>query len=234
MELPEITILVPTWNRARFLPLFIMNLKTQTYPHARLKLIIDDDGENKFITDIEEFKKNVYPIKVKYITDKKKRSIGEKRNDLVKECDTKIFCFMDDDDIYMADYILYSYVTLNKNKVGCVGSDKMIFCMSQKNYDIHAIDCGNNKKLIHEATLMMTKKYFKASCKFAKNSRGEGANIFTGHERNVAITDIRRVMCCLQHEGNTIDKLQFVKDYNKLEMELSDQMKSFLDNLLKK
>ena len=134
----------------------------------------------------------------------------------------------------MADYILYSYVTLNKNKVGCVGSDKMIFCMSQKNYDIHAIDCGNNKKLIHEATLMMTKKYFKASCKFAKNSRGEGANIFTGHERNVSITDIRRVMCCLQHEGNTIDKLQFVKDDNKLEMELSDEMKSFLDNLLKK
>jgi glycosyltransferase involved in cell wall biosynthesis len=234
MEYPEITILVPTWNRARFLPLFVMNLKTQTYPQEKLKLIIDDDGDSKFITDIEDFKKAVYPIKVKYITHKKKRSIGEKRNDLVKECDTKIFCFMDDDDIYMADYILYSYVTLNSNKVGCVGSDKMLFCMSQKNYDIHAINCGDNKRLIHEATLMMTKKYFKASCKFAKNSRGEGANIFTGHERNVKITDIGKVMCCLQHEGNTIDKLQFAKDDNKVNMELSDEMKQFLDNLLKK
>jgi hypothetical protein len=81
---------------------------------------------------------------------------------------------------------------------------------------------------------MMTKKYFRASCKFANNSKGEGASIFFGHERSVVITDITKVMCCLQHEGNTVDKLQFAQENNKLPMELSDEMKTFLDNLLKK
>ena len=88
-----------------------------------------------------------------------RRELLEKRNDLIKECETKIFCFMDDDDIYFPEYISHSYETLKSNKVGCVGSDKMIFTMSEKNFSIHAIDCGNTKKLIHEATMMMTKKF---------------------------------------------------------------------------
>ena len=49
MELPEITILCPTWNRHKFLRLFAMNLKLQDYPHTKLKVIIDDDGDEKFI-----------------------------------------------------------------------------------------------------------------------------------------------------------------------------------------
>ena len=52
-DLPEITILVPTWERSKFLPLFLMNLKSQIYPQHLLKLIIDDDGNDKFIKDIQ-------------------------------------------------------------------------------------------------------------------------------------------------------------------------------------
>ncbi len=148
-ELPEITILVPTWNRSKFLPLFLMNLKNQNYPHNKLKLIIDDDGKDKFIKDIDEVRRILHPIDVRYIKDRAKRSIGKKRNDLIKECDTKIFCFLDDDDVYLPTYISYSYETMKEKKAGCVGSDKMLFCMTQKNFDIHAINCGDNVKLIH-------------------------------------------------------------------------------------
>ena len=231
-NLEDITILVPTWNRSKFLPLFIMNLKSQTYPHEKLKVIIDDDGADKFINDIEEFRTVIHPIQLTYITGKPKRSIGKKRNDLVKACSTKIFAFMDDDDIYFPEYIQHSYETLKNSKAGCVGSNKMIFCMSDRNYDIHAIDCGDNKKLIHEATMMMTKKYFKGSCKFQNSSQGEGANIFAGNEKNVAFTDINHIMCCLQHNGNTVEKLQFAKEDNKLPTELSEEMKQLLDQIL--
>tara|TARA_R110001632_G_scaffold71171_2_gene165240 strand:+ start:684 stop:1385 length:702 start_codon:yes stop_codon:yes gene_type:complete len=227
-----ISILVPTWNRSKFLPLFLMNLKSQTYPHDKLTIIIDDDGEDKFIKDIDEFKLLIHPMKLKYVNKRQKRTIGKKRNDLIKECETKIFCFMDDDDIYFPEYISHSYETLKSNKVGCVGSDKMIFTMSEKNFSIHAIDCGNTKKLIHEATMMMTKKFYKASCKFENNSQGEGANIFQGHEKNVALTDINKLMCCVQHAGNTIDKLQFAKDDNKLPIDLSKEMLDILKEVI--
>ena len=104
--------------------------------------------------------------------------------------------------------------------------------MSEKNFSIHAIDCGNTKKLIHEATMMMTKKFYKASCKFENNSQGEGANIFQGHEKNVALTDINKLMCCVQHAGNTIDKLQFAKDDNKLPIDLSKEMLDILKEVI--
>lgn len=229
----EITILVPTYNRSKFLTLFLMNLKGQDYPHHLLKLIIDDDGTDKFIQDIDEVRRILHPIEVQYITNKPKRTIGKKRNDLVKECETKIFCFLDDDDIYFPTYISHSYQVLKENKAGCVGSDKMVFCMSDKNFDLHAIDCGNKASLIHEATMMMTKKWFRASCKFGNNSQGEGKNIFFGHERTVAFTDIMKVMCCLQHGTNTVDKLQFAKEDNKLPFGLDEKFREILENILK-
>jgi len=141
---------------------------------------------------------------------------------------------MDDDDIYFPTYLSHSYEVMKNNNALCVGSDKMIFCMTDKNYDIHAIDCGNTKRLIHEATLMMTKKYYRASCRFHDSSQGEGANIFTGHEKKVALSDIRQVMCCVQHGENTIDKLQFAKEQNKLPTELSEEMINILNQILKK
>jgi glycosyltransferase involved in cell wall biosynthesis len=234
MSSDEISILVPTWNRHKFLPLFLMNLKSQNYPHNLITIIIDDDGDEKFIKDIDEFERLIAPMKLIYVTNRPRRTIGKKRNDLIKMCKTKIFCFMDDDDIYFPTYLSHSHTVMKHKKAGCVGSDKMLFTMTDNDFSIHAIDCGNTKRLIHEATLMMTKKYYKASCKFQDSSQGEGANIFTGNERNVALTDITKVMCCVQHGQNTVDKLQFAKDNNKLPTELSTEMIEILKEILKK
>ena len=231
----DITILVPVWNRENFLPLLLMNLKSQDYPHEHLRLLIDDDTENpdeRFIKNLDEVKQMLHPIKVEYITGKPRRSIGKKRNDLIKACKTKIFMFFDSDDVYLPTAVSYSYSVLKSNKFGCVGSDKMIFCMTDKDFSIHAIDCGNTKKLIHEATIMGTVKWWRASCKFTDGSRGEGANLFQGHESKVGITDVSKVMICVQHGENTIDKLQFAKDKNKLKIEISDELKDVLTKIL--
>ena len=234
-ELEDITILVPVWNRENFLPLLLMNLKSQDYPHEHLRLLIDDDTENpdeRFIKNLNEVKQMLHPIKVEYITGKKRRTIGKKRNDLIKACKTKIFMFFDSDDVYLPSAVSYSYSVLKQNKFGCVGSDKMIFCMTDKDFAVHAIDCGNTKRLIHEGCMMGTVKWWKASCKFSDGSRGEGANLFAGHESKVGITDVSKVMICVQHGENTIDKLQFAKDENKLKIEISDDLKNVLTKIL--
>jgi len=234
-EFPDITILVPVWKRPEFLPLLVMNLKSQNYPHQHLRLIIDDDTENsdeRFIKNLQEVKQLLHPIKVEYITGKPRRSIGKKRNDLVKACKTKIFMFFDSDDVYLPTAVSYSYSVLKQNKFGCVGSDKMLFCMTDKDFSIHAIDCGGNKFLIHEGCMMGTVKWWRASCRFSDGSRGEGANLFHGMEHAVGITDVTKVMLCVQHGENTIDKLQFAKDENKLKIEISDELKDVLKKIL--
>jgi len=234
-ELPDITILVPVWKRNQFLPLLIMNLKSQNYPHEHLRLIIDDDTENsdeRFITNLQEVKKLLHPIKVEYITGKPRRSIGKKRNDLVKACKTKIWMFFDSDDVYLPTAVSYSYSVMKEGNYGLVSSDKMIFCMTDKDFSIHAIDCGNNKRLCHEACMMGTVKFWRASCRFDDGSRGEGAKLFHGMEHAVGITDVTKVMLCVQHGENTIDKLQFAKEENKLKIEISDELKGVLKKVL--
>tara|TARA_R100000951_G_scaffold115272_1_gene122812 strand:+ start:647 stop:1369 length:723 start_codon:yes stop_codon:yes gene_type:complete len=237
-QIPDITILMPVWRRSEFLPLVIMNLKSQDYPHEHLRLIIDDDSENpderfiKTTEDLKHIKEILHPIKVEYITGKPRRTIGKKRNDLIKACKTKIWMFHDSDDVQLPTSVSYSYSVLKQGKYGAVGSDKMVFCMTDKDFAVHAIDCGNTKKLIHEGTLMGTVKWWRASCKFSDGSKGEGANLFAGHESKVGITDVSKVMMCVQHGENTVDKLQFAKEENKLEIEISDELKDLLTNIL--
>ena len=234
-EFPDITILVPVWKRPEFLPLLIMNLKSQNYPHEHLRLLIDDDTENsdeRFIKNLQEVKQLLHPIKVEYITGKPRRSIGKKRNDLVKACKTKIWMFFDSDDVYLPTAVSYSYSVMKQGNYGLVSSDKMIFCMTDRDFSIHAIDCGNNKRLCHEACMMGTVKFWRASCRFDDGSRGEGAKLFHGMEHAVGITDVTKVMLCVQHGENTIDKLQFAKDENKLKIEISDELKDVLKKIL--
>jgi len=41
-------------------------------------------------------------------------------------------------------------------------------------------------------------------------------------------------MMCVQHGGNTVEKLQFARDDNRLNIEISDEMREILENIFKK
>tara|TARA_R110000772_G_scaffold11572_4_gene36097 strand:- start:3484 stop:4188 length:705 start_codon:yes stop_codon:yes gene_type:complete len=217
MELPNISILTPTYNRSKFLPLFIHNLKKQTYPHKKLEVVIDDDGTEPFTDNIAGLQSEIHPIKLVYHTEKKKRSIGEKRNNLVKLASSKILINMDDDDIYNPAYIEHSFRVLKELKCGLVGSNEMLFTYPNKNFKMTAIRC-EHKIQIHEATMCYTKKYFRSMNGFDKNSRGEGANMVQNQDKNVGLTDIRLCMICVAHDGNSVDKNQFDNDKQTLNM----------------
>ena len=230
-EQVPISILTPTYNRSRFLPLYIDNLLKINYPHNLLEVVIDDDGKDKFIKDIELFKKTVSPIKVKYINKSLKRSIGEKRNFLVKQATSKIVCFMDDDDIYNPEYVNYSFQVLKKNKAGLVGSNQMIFCYPEKDFKMTYIIC-EKKHQIHEATMMFTKSYWKSMGGFERSSRGEGAKMIQKQDRNVSVTDIRMCMICVAHKFNTVDKNMFDKEDNTLKEKYNGDKTEILKSIL--
>ena len=216
MSLPNISILVPTYNRSKFLPLLINNLKTQTYPHKKLEVCIYDDGTEPITDNIAGLQLDIYPIKLVYHRDKVKKTIGEKRNYLVKKLSrNKFLCFMDDDDIYSPIYVEYSFKCLKENKAGLVGSSSMLFTYPEKDYVLTGIKCPK-KFQIHEATMLFTRRYFGSMGGFEKSSQGEGVKFIQDRDRDVFNTDINNVMVCVAHDGNTIDKEQFNKEELKL------------------
>ena len=226
-----ISILTPTYNRSRFLPLYIDNLIKLNYPHELIEVVIDDDGKDIFIKDLELFKKTVYPMKVKYIHKSLKRSIGEKRNFLVKQATSKIVCFMDDDDIYHPDYVNYSFQVLKNNKAGLVGSNQMVFCYPEDEFKMTYIVC-EKKHQIHEASMMFSKSYWKSMGGFEKSSRGEGAKMVQLQDRNVTVTDIRLCLICVAHKFNTVDKLQFNREDNSLNQNYTGDKVDILKSIL--
>ena len=226
MDYPCVSICMPIYNRNNFKPLILVNLMNIDYPKDKLEFCIDDDGMDKFIRNKDEeelLKKEIYPIKLKYYYRDFKRSIGAKRNNLVKIASHKIIACMDSDDIYIPSYIKHSVDLMIKDKASCVGSNQMLFIYPFNNWTTHAIRCSA-KRQIHEATMVFTKKHHRAMKGFISSSQGEGSKMADFNEKNVSITDIDKVMCCIVHKENTINKDMFMKDDNKIELNIHQDL----------
>jgi len=218
MELPNVSILTPTWKRRNFLPLIINNLKYMDYPKNKLEQVIIDDVPDKndkmFLTEEDKRKyEEEIGIKVNYIYKPERHlTIGEKRNMLVKHAKYKICINMDTDDIYVPTYIKYSISALKSNKrIGLVCSPQMLFTYPYKNYKITGIECPS-KRQGHEATMAFTKKHWKQMSGFIKEGNGEGAKMVDFNENACLKTQVEHCMICVCHNDNTVDKDRFSND----------------------
>ena len=218
-NLPKISILIPTYNRPNFIPFVLRNLLIQEYPHKLLQVLIHDDGEIPFIQNYEEFSDAIKPIKLKYLRNKKKLTIGEKRHKLIQNANNNLVVFMDDDDLYEPTYISHSFETLKKNNAGCVGCNKMIFIYPPYTKDdFYALDCGNDKQLIHEATLMFTKSWYNKTKGFINCNQAEGLGLTHSCKlKTISLTNPLYNMTAVVHSKNTINKDKFKHEGSKLD-----------------
>ena len=228
MEYPTVSILTPTYNRKNFIELCIFNLKNQTYPLDKLEWFLLDDSEESYSKDeLEYIKKSIFPIKFKYVYEKKKQEIGTKRNKLVKNSTYKTCIMMDDDDIYQPTYVKTSIDTMINNNKKCVGSNQMIFYFKDKPDKRLTIIRCQAKRQIHEATMCFTKKYFNSMNGFKRNSQGEGVGLIDFNDKNVENIPIDNLMICVAHKGQTLSKDPFY--------EYSEHVQPYMDrSILKK
>ena len=227
-----ITIATPVFKRHQFLPLWLNNIKSQTYDHNLITVLVDEcRSDEPFIDNLQEVKEYLAPIKVIHNVYNSRSGIGEKRNRLVKNSKTKYVAMMDSDDFYFQHCLEYNYGLLKDKKVKCVGSDKMLFCYVNDNFLLSGINCGDKIHLIHEASLFFERKWFHTTNKFQRKNCGEGKRLFEGiSQKQVAISDIKFVMICICWEGNTVNKEQF-KDHQRKQI-LDDSLKLKLIELL--
>tara|TARA_R110002167_G_scaffold16160_7_gene63659 strand:+ start:6776 stop:7537 length:762 start_codon:yes stop_codon:yes gene_type:complete len=219
-NLPCISILIPCWRRRKFIPLMLANILNQNYPKDKIEVVILQDGDQDLFIDDkrkELFLTSLGNIKLNYKYEPNhRRTIGEKRNLLVKMATHKICAMMDSDDIYLETYLRYSVNALHQYKAGITSSNSMLFVYPKDEFKMSAISC-DYKHMCHEACAVFTKKYFKSLGGFSKSSQGEGVKMFQGADNKIVNIDISKLMVCVCHqgeEGNTIDKKQF-EDENK-------------------
>lgn len=209
-KLPNVSILMPTYNRNKFLDLALDNVINQTYPHELLELVIIDDGIEKFIKNEKLVREKIFPIKLKYlrINPKNKLKIGVKRNFLVHHASNEICINMDDDDIYLNNYILKSVLFLLVKPIGIVGSNGMIFYFVNHG-KFTRIQCAA-KRQIHEATMCFTKYHWRRTGGFLPEDRGEGPGMIDGYEAHAYNINIDGLMYCICHKNNTYPKDAFL------------------------
>ena len=234
LDLPNVSINLPIYNRSKWLSLITFNLKLMDYPKEKLELVILDDSDTDPLfgeVPIDMFKKVLHPMKINYIKDKTRREIGDKRNILCKKSTHNIIACMDSDDIYLPTYIRYYVNELKRNRLGAVGSNEMIFTFPYLNFKLTGIKCESNRQ-IHEATLVYTKKHFRAMGGFDKSSQGEGAKMFDFMNSNrVKQLPIVKCMVCVVHNDNTCDKKMF-EDKQPIDGYLDERVELIINDIL--
>tara|TARA_R110002110_G_scaffold278819_3_gene494001 strand:+ start:528 stop:1259 length:732 start_codon:yes stop_codon:yes gene_type:complete len=232
IDLPNVSICTPTYNRNNFIPLMLTNLKKLDYPPDKLEWVIDDDGSVPMVQsadEMSELKKIIHPIKLNYNKYSKKREIGEKRNNMVKLSTNKICAMMDTDDMYFSEWLRYAISELRQKHYGCVTSNQMLFLFPDLDWLVTGIKCGE-KRMGHESGMCFTKKHHRATGGFQKSSQGEGVGMIDFMSDNkVGILDITRCLLCICHSDNTINKDRFI-EASDMKGQINEQDK----NLIKK
>jgi glycosyltransferase involved in cell wall biosynthesis len=109
---PFVSIVTPTYNRRKFIPQCIANIKAQTYPLDRIEWLVYDDGTDKIADLLTPENPLVRGLRIRYFSNETKLNIGVKRNFLHMEAAGEILVTMDDDDYYMPDRVAHAVQTL--------------------------------------------------------------------------------------------------------------------------
>jgi glycosyltransferase involved in cell wall biosynthesis len=187
------SIIIPTYNRKKFEKLIEYNILCQTYSNI-LEIVIADDGDDEIL------QLNV-PYSINYIKCDR-MTIGQKRNLLASKCKGFYIAHMDTDDVYLPTYIEHSVSILENQKKDAVGTSDMVFI-----YPDGKTGSMRNPLLsmANEATLVYKKSFWDEK-PFAESQSSEAIYFLKGRHWQTAHSDIKKVMICICHSTNTVDK----------------------------
>ena len=188
----SVDILIPTYNRGKFSKEIVDNINRQDYPFIN-RVIIADDGDKEQKIDVSGCKYIVEYYNVNRMT------IGAKRNFLMSRAKAYYVANMDTDDFYQDCYISTCIFNLIKFGKNITGSADMI-CQRGREKVLHRCVYLH---LLNEATIVCKRETYR---KYADTSKGEGREFLEGYENDIVETDINKIMICLVHSENTIDK----------------------------
>ena len=133
-----VSIIIPTYNREKYLEEAILSVINQTYNNIEI-LVIDDGSKDNYAISICEKYKNCF---YKY---KKNGGLSSARNFGVKESKGEYIAFLDDDDFWRKDKLEKQVSVLNNfNDIDCVHSSALV--VNEKGIETGEIIGATNEK----------------------------------------------------------------------------------------
>ena len=114
-EMPKISVIVPTRNRASFLPQLLELYRSQTWKNKELLVLDDSEQEDTAFKDLANNQSDI-----KYWHRTQQLSIGSKRNALIRESTGEIIAHFDDDDYYAPNYLSWMHGEMELNHADLV------------------------------------------------------------------------------------------------------------------
>jgi len=211
MSRPTVSVLTPTYNRRKFIPMAIAMFKAQTYPKDLVEWIVLDDGEDK-VGDLFAASglKNV-----RYVSVPEKMKIGAKRNRLNQLAKGDIVVCWDDDDYYPPDRIKNAVNALCRvpgRKTPVAGCSKLYLYYADRQ-EIWAIGPYNpnhctNGTMAYWRALMKDHKYDETV------DKAEERSFMNNWTTPVVQMDPEQVMLVICHTKNTFDKRKLLETKN--------------------
>jgi len=200
----SVDILIPTYNRKKFEKLITHNISIQTYPLIK-NIIIADDSNDNLQLDVNY---SVLNYKVE------RMSIGAKRNFLLSKSTSRYVVFMDTDDFYNCNYISHSIHKLLMSGKSITGTSDMLMYYQEQTYRLSCIFLH----AINEATLVIDTH--NVQLKFKEQNSSEGLEPLKNHIGDIVQSDINKVMVCLCHQENTINKKIWLEERYKTDFDM--------------
>ena len=215
-DLPTVSIITPTYNRAKFFPLAIYNFNSFNYPREKLEWIIVDDSESgKSVEHLLPSKQSRHKYNIEYIRLDEKHTIGAKRNMAVENSKHDIIVCMDDDDYYYPDSIknrVQTLVGLSERYSQIKGVCCATFAAFEINKYISMINNKNyNLPFYHKlspATLVVYRDFININDetqRFSDTDKYEAENLVKQRVNNMAEISWEDNMVALIHSNNISD-----------------------------
>ena len=196
----SVSIVIPTYNRKAFERLIEYNINSQDYFNIIEIIVLDDSDIDRPLCI-----RSLIPIRYYTVP---RMTIGMKRNCGVKLAHGDYIAFIDTDDMYAPDYISYSIFEMETNNKTIAGSADMNMWDGKQFYKQRCMFLH----LLNEATMVFKKS---AWSRFADTNSNEAVPFLEKNMNNIVETNIDRVMCCVCHKGNTVDKTTWLNDKYK-------------------
>jgi len=119
---PLISVIVPTYNRARLLKKTLLSILNQTYKSFEI-IVVDDGSDDNNLEVCNGLEDN----RIRYIRIENSKDIAKVRNTGLKNSLGKYIAFCDDDDIWLSEKLEKQIVFLKDFNFVCSGSKTIDF-----------------------------------------------------------------------------------------------------------
>jgi len=169
LALPSVSVIIPTYNRASFLPGAIQSILNQSFKNIEI-IIVDDGSTDDTKTAIEPFNERILYIPIEHGGQAHARNVG------MKAAQGKYIAFLDSDDTYLP-YKLETQVSFMEEhpEVGMVYSDISV------SYENGSFDEFNLHNYVYREKGWHYQDLFSVQGEFFSNTAGNNVQYYTGN-----------------------------------------------------